>query len=110
MSNGESGGPNWHPKSERVLLGIENSIDDLQERRWCAEGVTQALRSKISDELNTLAGMAAFNTSMRDSAIDVLGSVITNHVAWTSLTDEQRSGLRSLYQQACYAEGFSHDS
>lgn len=105
MSDRELVDPNWHPKSERILLEIENSIDDLQERHGCDED--NQLRSKISDELNALAKMASVNASMCDNTVDVLGSVITNHVAWISLTREQRSGLRSLYQQAC---GASHDS
>lgn len=112
MSDRELVDPNWHPKSERALLEIEKIIDDLQESVWFpdvleASRSIDTLRSKISDELNALAKMASVNASMCDNTVDVLGSVITNHVAWISLTREQRSGLRSLYQQAC---GASHDS
>ncbi len=105
MSDRELVDPNWHPKSERALLEIEKIIDDLQERHGCDED--NQLRSKISDELNALAKMASVNASMCDNTVDVLGSVITNHAAWISLTMEQRSGLKSLYQKAY---GARHDS
>tara|TARA_R110000824_G_scaffold46170_1_gene132971 strand:- start:242 stop:529 length:288 start_codon:yes stop_codon:yes gene_type:complete len=84
----------WHPKSEDLLLAIEREIDGLEVT---ADKQYVIGRGVISSKLNELALMAA-NSILMDKARDVMMDIAANEYAWQAMTQEQRVGMREVFQ------------
>jgi len=84
----------WHPKSEALLTAIEQGIDGLE-----ATGDKEYVicRSAISSKLNQLAEMAA-NSLLMEKARGVMMDIAANEYAWQAMTQEQRLGMREVFQ------------
>ena len=76
------------------MLAIEREIDGLEVT---ADKQYVIGRGVISSKLNELALMAA-NSILMDKARDVMMDIAANEYAWQAMTQEQRVGMREVFQ------------